>query len=120
MRNTATTTISSYQVGEGISVKWNDGHESLFSGSWIKKHAYSPKIPSSNTSLLPLNLSKHHDYAMIMTNDSALYSWISSILSSGLGIVKNVPPLHTRELIERICHIRTTHYGADSSNAISR
>ncbi|KAK6528942.1 hypothetical protein TWF694_004170 [Orbilia ellipsospora] len=105
---------------EGLYVKWHGGHESLYSWEWLHRHSYAPRLekyPSVQRKLwgkadLEENIPvvKYDD---VMKSDNGVAEWTSQIQIYGFCFVDGVPttPGATKELVERIAHIRHTHYG---------
>lgn len=122
-------------TSEGLEVEWpapdqQQQHRSVYPWEWLSSHppfiqaqagkATLPRppaqrqwqhvSPTSSPSSLP-----RVDYSSITSPSSneGLTSFLSSIHTFGLCFIPNTPPTPeaTQSLIERIAHIRPTHYG---------
>jgi trimethyllysine dioxygenase len=53
------------------------------------------------------------DYQHVMESSSGLKDWLNCLLAFGISFIKNVPvnKIASKQLAERICFIRHTHYG---------
>lgn len=109
----------------GLQITWPTDHTSLYSWSWLSTHPpftqssskstvkppprrqWTPSLPSSPLPRVP--------YRSIMdTSDSSgLTSFLAAIHTNGLCFIPSTPPetSATQSLVERIAHIRATHYG---------
>ncbi|KIX03341.1 trimethyllysine dioxygenase [Rhinocladiella mackenziei CBS 650.93] len=119
----------------GLEVTWPPStatepkHTSIYPWEWLETHPpfiQASKSPSQPQPPLPAQRSWTHippasspsslprvSYDSIMTTESGLISFLHSIHTYGLCFMPSTPatPGSTQELIERISHIRATHYG---------
>lgn len=112
---------------KGLKVKWpstsskdDDGiHESLYTWEWLHRHSYAPRLEKYISAQIKLwgkeieNESPTVAYEAVMASDAGVAEWTSKIQVYGFCFVDGVPatPEATKELLERIAHIRHTHYG---------
>ncbi len=122
---------------DGLQITWPAPaqHTSLYSWSWLETHPpFTQSKPSSNTTsrgntpsrrwtaTTPSDPVPRVPYEAIMSTSSdetttgsgaGLKSFLSAIHTSGLCFIPSTPsdPSATQSLIERISHIRATHYG---------
>ncbi|QDS72861.1 hypothetical protein FKW77_007330 [Venturia effusa] len=108
---------------QSFLVKWNDGHESRYSKSWLS--ASGEKIRPRTSELQGMvemklwtgkqikNAAPTVDYDNVMTTDKGLKAWLYTIRKYGFCYIENTPitPEATEKLLERIAYIRHTHYG---------
>ncbi|KAK4943919.1 hypothetical protein LTR10_016635 [Elasticomyces elasticus] len=116
---------SAESTPSGLQINWPNNHTSLYSWSWLSTHPpftqssskravhppptrqWAPSLPSSPLPGVP--------YHSIMDTSEAtgLTSFLSAIHTNGLCFIPSTPasPDATQSLIERISHIRATHYG---------
>ncbi|KAA8914282.1 hypothetical protein FN846DRAFT_789918 [Sphaerosporella brunnea] len=106
-------------IKEGLVIKWRNGHESKFSWDWLHLHSYSPRLEryiSPQFHLWGAEIFQNApevEYEAVMESDEGVAVWASKIYKYGFCYVNGVPmtPEATKSLIERIAHIRNTHYG---------
>lgn len=117
--------------GDVVTIIWDQcDHESKYNGSWLKIHAYNPRIIPLDAKLkgasdilalthwdvaqIEKNLPKV-DFNVIMSckDDSAIKDWCLKIWKYGFCLIDNVPvtPEDTEKLCEKLDYIRPTHYG---------
>ncbi|KAJ9612762.1 hypothetical protein H2204_014931 [Knufia peltigerae] len=118
---------------EGLQVTWPAEHKSLYPWSWLETHPPFTQSSSKSSSSASAKTSKRApsrhwtpvlpttspmpkvDYGAIMSSSSprGLESFLSAIHDTGLCFIPGTPadPASTQSLIERIAHIRATHYG---------
>ncbi|KAL6246855.1 hypothetical protein RBB50_006162 [Rhinocladiella similis] len=113
---------------DGLQVTWPTDHKSLYSWSWLETHPpfTQSKAPSSPTAkskrkasrpwtpILPTSTMPRVEYNAILSGPEGLKSFLSAIHDTGLCFIPSTPadPASTQSLIERIAHIRATHYGS--------
>uniref|UniRef100_A0A060T364 Trimethyllysine dioxygenase n=1 Tax=Blastobotrys adeninivorans TaxID=409370 RepID=A0A060T364_BLAAD len=114
-------------AGDGITVKWaHDGHESTYSGEWLRLHSYDPvfsKERQDNTPKVPQTFWVKTDvegklptveYKAVMEGDiPGVQEWTRKLYEYGFCMISGVPtsPEATEKLVERLAYIRHTHYG---------
>jgi len=112
-------------AGGKVEVEWEDKHQSVYDYSWLLERSFRPEqrqkfseSVNAKTVLWPGNFQENYptaDFNSIMTDDSALLSWLEDLDKHGFVLVKNVPieqgPVH--ELQARSGFRRLTHYGED-------
>ncbi|KAI5805553.1 hypothetical protein DFH27DRAFT_551694 [Peziza echinospora] len=105
---------------KGLKITWkNDKHESYFSFEWLHLHSYSPRLQrylSPRFKLWGSEIEKappEVEYEEVMASDAGVAKWTSKIYTYGFCYVNGVPVTaeDTKKLVERIAHIRETHYG---------
>ncbi|KAF3937958.1 hypothetical protein ABW19_dt0203032 [Dactylella cylindrospora] len=104
---------------EGLYVKWRGDHESLYTWEWLHRHSYAPRLEkylSVQRKLWGAEIAAEQPivkYEDVMASDAGVAEWTSKIEIYGFCFVEGVPisPEATKELVERIAHIRHTHYG---------
>ena len=98
--------------------------------NWLRDNCYSPtpsSISNTNFHLIHnFNNIKYWtkndfkegkpptvDHNDVLVSDSHLYTWLDQLNMYGLSLVKNVPTKlgSIRNIVERICYIRSTMYG---------
>lgn len=111
------------EESQTFHVKWNDGHESQYSKSWLSSSGEKAKPRSSElqgmvemrlwTGEEVKNAAPTVDYNNVMTTDKGLKAWLYTIRKYGFCYIENTPvtPEATEKLLERIAYIRHTHYG---------
>ncbi|KAI1616848.1 trimethyllysine dioxygenase [Exophiala viscosa] len=116
---------SAESTPSGLQITWPNNHTSLYSWSWLSTHPpftqssskravrppptrqWTPSLPSSTLPQVPFPT------IMDTSDTSGLTSFLSAIHNNGLCFIPSTPPnpSATQYLIERISHIRATHYG---------
>jgi gamma-butyrobetaine dioxygenase len=103
-----------------LLIDWSEqGHQSKFSGLWLRAHAYSGDLISKN---LPTAISWDNgflhqinsvDYIDLMQSNEALYDWMKQLDQDGLSLVHNMPSTQTAldEVTNRIDYQRQTNFG---------
>ena len=108
-----------------VNLLWEDGHQSSYSYEWLRERKL-PKIDSeaksrSNCGIEPIlwggelvgNIPEH-DFEAVIEDESAYLSWLESIASTGLTLIKNAPAeIGIAKRISKFMgsHMRSTHYG---------
>ena len=108
-----------------VNLLWEDGHQSSYSYEWLRERKL-PKIESeaksrSNCGIEPILWGGElvgnipvHDFEAVIEDESAYLSWLESIASTGLTLIKNAPAeMGIAKRISKFMgsHIRSTHYG---------
>jgi len=114
------------QVKNGrVEVEWEDKHQSVYDYSWLMQRSFRTEqrnkfSQSVNTKSVywSEDFGKNYpraDFNSIMTDDSALLSWLDDLDRHGFVLLQNVPikegPVH--HLQARSGFSRMTHYGQD-------
>ena len=106
------------QEEAGVHITWDhDSHQSYYPMPWLQSHKFTkkPTPPRDWTSVDPQakETFPEVDYEEVMQSDAGVAKWTRSIYHKGFSFVNNVPitPEATKQLLERIAFIRTTHYG---------
>lgn len=126
---------SAESTPEGLQVSWpgpvaDDNHTSVYPWEWLETHPPFVQASKSTSASarkrippprawthVPGNASPASlprvSYDSIMTTSEGLTSFLSAIQTYGLCFMPSTPanPEATQALIERISHIRATHYG---------
>jgi len=110
---------------EGLDVTWAEPgseHKSLYPWSWLEEHAPFPTttnpprdrrdwqhVPPSSKSYPSVTFGA----VMNQSDPSGLKTFLSQIQTYGFTFIPSTPPTPeaTQSLVERISHIRATHYG---------
>ncbi|KAG0640837.1 hypothetical protein HOY80DRAFT_1015246 [Tuber brumale] len=104
----------------GMKIKWkNDGHESFYNWEWLHLHSYNPRLERYISPQFKFWGSEIAEgppevgYEAVMESDAGVGEWTRNIRKYGFCYVNGVPvtPEATKELVERIAHIKHTHYG---------
>lgn len=118
-------------TGNTVSIVWDqDSHKSGYDSSWLKIHAYNPRlIPLEsklkgeanvlafkhwNVEQIEKDLPKvDFNDVMACKDDSVVKDWCLKIWQYGFCLIDNVPvtPEDTQVLCEKLDYIRPTHYG---------
>ncbi|KAJ6141393.1 Trimethyllysine dioxygenase [Penicillium chermesinum] len=121
--------IKSYKsLPDGATqVEWSDGHTGIYpQNGFLSTSTVYYSSPENVAYLVLIDGDREceqfkdegqeppfvlHD--KVMSSDTHLLEWLENIWSYGFCLVKNVPatPEATKDLLERIAHIRHTHYG---------
>jgi gamma-butyrobetaine dioxygenase len=108
--------------GGRLSVRWSDGHASVYEAGWLRAHASdeaSRRERAAAREKPHLWGGEHADRlqsfacADILADDGALLDWLAALQSSGLTLVTGVPAEEEAllEPIARISHLRETNFG---------
>lgn len=135
---TATSTPEGLEVvwpkspSDGVSQTELDGHRSVYPWQWLSSHppflqtsttaSGSPKPPTQTPSTrewihvpasTPASSLPRVSYKSIVETSEGLREFLANIQRYGLCFMPDTPvtPTATQGLIERIAHIRATHYG---------
>jgi gamma-butyrobetaine dioxygenase len=106
-----------------ISIVWPDGHQSVYSKTWLKLFDYSNKwapafdnYPSQKTWDTKLRQEKQraYEYGRVIEDDDNLLSCLDDLLSFGITIVKNVhDDDNLSKLIDRLGgFVERTYFGS--------
>ncbi len=109
-----------------VVLKWADGHISKFSHKWLLDRAFpnsdseieckskcglNPKLWDNE---LQNNIPKN-EYKDVISDDNATLSWLESIATTGLTLIKNAPArsgVIFEEMTRKVGgFVRKTHYG---------
>ena len=106
----------------GLAVTWSDGHLSHYSPGWLRAHA--PDAASRVERLAArarrlvwqaefADAIPHFAYGEVMTEDAALFGWLSALRETGLVLMHGVPVQEEALLapVQRIGHLRETNFG---------
>lgn len=106
------------QEEAGVHITWdNDSHQSYYPTAWLQKHSFAtqPLPPREWVSVDPQAKATFPEveYEEVMQSEAGVAKWTRLIYLKGFSFVNNVPitPDATKQLLERIAFIRTTHYG---------
>ena len=105
-----------------LVIGWSDGHSSRFAPGWLRAHATDDASRAERAAARPQPVIWGGDYAdalqefdhdEILSDDRVLWQWLGALRSTGLTLVRNVPPAEESLLnpIARISHIRETNFG---------
>ena len=108
---------------EGLSVHWQDGHESVYPTKWLKQNSYEHKglVASTEREAKRVIWGKEIaldppcvEYSAVMEDDGAVLEWLKNIEKFGFCFVEQTPlePEMSKRLLERVGVIRDTFYGA--------
>ena len=108
---------------EGLSVHWQDGHESVYPTKWLKQNSYEHKglVASTEREAKHVIWGKEIaldppcvEYSAVMEDDGAVLEWLKNIEKFGFCFVEQTPlePEMSKRLLERVGVIRDTFYGA--------
>ena len=106
---------------EGLSVQWQDGHESVYTTKWLKENSYEHEGLVASTEAEHVVWGKEIaldppcvEYSAVMEDDRALLEWLEKIEKFGFCFVERTPlePEISKQLLERVGVIRDTFYGA--------
>lgn len=108
---------------DNVEIVWDDGHQSVFSQSWLAERSFSPQTRSQFRQSLStpqhlwgrelLENTPTADYRQIMEDDKSLLSWLLDLDKYGFVLVRNVPVEEgpVPDLQKRIAFEKLTHYG---------
>lgn len=105
-----------------LVIGWSDGHASRYAPGWLRAHASDAASRAERAAARPQPVIWGGDYAdrlqefdhdEILGDDRVLWQWLDALRSTGLTLVRNVPPREESLLnpIARISHIRETNFG---------
>lgn len=110
----------SLDASGALSVRWSDGHGSVYEAGWLRSHAYDflsrseradrlhSASPWESNLLIPT-----FDYASVMSSNSVLLEWLLAARDLGLTMLTGMPS--TDEALEnvarRISFIRESNFG---------
>jgi trimethyllysine dioxygenase len=106
-----------------IAVKWEDGHESVYSKEWLAASGLKkdPRSTERQAVVQPVFWSgagvENHPpsvkYGTAMNSDDGLKELLLNIRKFGFTFIDDCPPTAeaTEQLLRRIAFIRNTHYG---------
>lgn len=113
---------------EGLVLRWNDGHKSIFHEKWLLERNFSEenrkKYLSEDYRPLKTPFWGKHDFDLILkrfnyneviNSDEGLFNWLDTLSRVGIGILTDTPLNRTecRKLANRVGFIRKTHYGEE-------
>ena len=114
------------QDGLHLSIIWPDKHESVFESDWLRKRCMpeTSDRPTGNESIagkgvvlwdratLQDNIPQF-EFQYLMEDECNLMSWLKTLHSHGLALVKNAPTEEgqVKKLAERVGYLKATHYG---------
>ena len=114
------------QNGLHLSIIWPDKHKSVFESDWLRKRCMpeTSDRPTGNESIagkgvvlwdramLQDNIPQF-EFQNLMEDECNLMSWLKTLHSHGLALVKNAPTEEgqVKKLAERVGYLKTTHYG---------
>ena len=103
-----------------LTVRWSDGHRSMYEAGWLRSHAYDFLSRSERAdqlrSVRPWEsdlVIPTFDYSSVMSSDPALLDWLLAARDIGLTMLTGMPA--TGEALEtvarRISFIRESNFG---------
>lgn len=121
--NTHPVDVQENQNGS-ITVEWNDGHISDFTGEWLHHRAFNPTARQKRRNQYALKKvpwggdfrPQVFDYRNMMEDDRHLLDWHLSMERDGFTLIRNAPDkdIAGPELIEHIAFVKQSHYGPHS------
>ncbi|CAL4066721.1 unnamed protein product, partial [Meganyctiphanes norvegica] len=121
--NTHPVHVQENQNGS-ITVEWNDGHLSDFSGEWLHQRAFNPTARQKRRNQYTLKKapwsadfrSEVFDYSRMVEDDHHMLDWHVAMEKDGFILITNAPDKDVAgpELIEHIGFVKQHHYGAHS------
>lgn len=109
---------ATFDFDGGLTVAWEDGHRSAFSGDWLRSYAPGKGLIDSTGPVLWTGNSIRNDYpqidlAEIEAGDAGLLRWLRLVRDYGFALIRGVPT-HVGavvELVERIAFVQETNFG---------
>jgi len=104
-----------------LSVKWPDGHESVFGGVWLRDNCYDDASKASRrekpilwTSSIKSDLPEI-EFEYVVSGDKGLLVWLDLLCDYGFVLVRNTPTMdgEVTRFAERISHLRETNFGRE-------
>ena len=112
---------SVHQHDNGLHVRWNDGHDSIYAAAWLHEHRYG--IAGAGTGLplqIPWDASLQNalpqvDHGDVMGDDAGLLRFVEQVWTHGVSFVRGVPVTDEAlpALARRVGHLRETNFGVD-------
>ena len=118
--------MSTESDSSGLTVKWEDGHTSVYPLSWLQSHCYDwkgekPHIEVPMKSRIDPNIwgweigdtPPKVDYRSFMKDNQTFLEWSDKVDQYGFCFVDGIPldPLYSKQLLERVGVLRHTMYG---------
>jgi gamma-butyrobetaine dioxygenase len=103
-----------------LIIDWSEGdHRSEFCHQWLRDHAYSGSLRARSTSTYKswdsssLEAIIEADNPAVMSDDRALFDWMTALDRDGLTIVRNMPDGDEAviDVAQRIAYLRRTNFG---------
>lgn len=122
-RDVHPTAVEVTKDGQGVALRWSDGHSSVFSASWLLRRAFNSSSRSQRLQNIKLkkilwDSEKFKDmpqvhFSDLLANDAAFLKFLQDVEELGLCIVKDAPARsgELERLTKRIGHMKRTHYG---------
>ena len=118
------------QDGVHLSIVWPDQHKSVFESDWLRKRCMPEKSKGRlddwkkaatiagkgvvlwDRAMLQDNIPQF-EFQNLMEDERNLMSWLKTLHSHGLALVKNAPTEEgqVKKLAERVGYSKPTHYG---------
>lgn len=124
-------TFSSIEENDDtISVKWSDGHHSIYNKQWLKSHDYSnnnvpnlaayPEKKTWNSDLLKQYL-QNYQYQPLIDNDKTLLSFLEDLLRYGFVTINSInSEEHLSKTFKRIAGFVKRTYFAKTYDLITK
>ncbi|XP_071480482.1 gamma-butyrobetaine dioxygenase-like [Diadema antillarum] len=111
--------------GSRVSIRWSDGHASIYPAAWLWCHQFldtkvDPFIDMPqeiwNSDTIPTRLQKFN-YDAIMTSDKVMCDWLMQVKVLGLALIENAPQRTgtLREIGRRVGYLKDCNFGLESS-----
>ncbi len=102
----------------GLEICWSDGHESLFSADWLRKHDYfngarsQPPLPDTWGREMASKLPRI-EHAAFLQDINARIRWLQAFRRTGLGIMHGIPEQDgiVLDIAQSIGQVRVTSWG---------
>ena len=114
--------VSTAVVGSNgsLQVMWSgEEHQSEFHAGWLRRHCYSAesqaerRVPQVTWDASTWSVPPTFDGIAVLTDDDALYEWLSALRTYGATRLRNVPCTDEAvgEVVARIGIVRETNFG---------
>jgi len=97
-----------------VAVTFSDGHEAVFEGDWLHRHAVPRRAPPRR--LWGADLGRNlpaHDHEAVVADAGARRAWLADIRDLGFALLRGVPVQSGAllKVAELFGHVRETNYG---------
>ena len=109
--------ISVNSTDDELTVRWDDGAESVFSVVFLSQHNYDTPMERSSRVQLWTRTTRgqvqRHDYDAVSTDAAARTAWLADVAVSGFSLLKNVPAIEEKlfDVVALFGFVRETNYG---------
>ncbi|KAK3888969.1 hypothetical protein Pcinc_007009, partial [Petrolisthes cinctipes] len=113
--------------GEGVEVKWEDGHTGTYPAHWLHQRTFNNATRRTRHQLIRMERKywdscllkdvPHAYFPDLMTSDAALLTWLETLEEYGFVVIREAPAEEgqVRRLTERVAFVKKTHYGEEFS-----